>query len=78
MDIIGEGDYSNWIFENKSTVKSSFSIKVEMIRKGFSQAKTSGRKPVFRIDFVKDNLKMIMIEEKEWIRLHEMHSKRDD
>jgi Holliday junction resolvase len=71
MDIKGMDNFAGEYYENKFTEKDSFSIRAETIKKAIRQARQMGGKPVIRIDFGSHNLKMILVEEVEWIKLHD-------
>ena len=76
MDIEGKDEFSNFKVENKFTAKDSYSLTAEVIKKAIRQAKPE--KALLRIDFGSHNLQVIVLEEKEWIRLNEVHRQGND
>jgi hypothetical protein len=71
LDIAGQGDFEEWLGENKATTKGSISISIKSLREQELKALSQGKKSFRRIDFTEHNKVYILVEEREWIRVNE-------
>lgn len=69
LDILGLGKWKGWRGENKATTNKSFSLTIDIIKKGIRQAFAMQAKPFYIIDFEDHNERLIVVREKDWVSL---------